>query len=118
MAKQVKWTNDVTNYFIEYALLNEDEEFIIRTRVKGKSIVWQSEQLHCSTATVSRTIKELKEKYDVVQKEHPELFPKRKKSKREDELDEIPQYVKCRECQKCDNMTALELLDCQSKCDK
>ena len=42
MKPKVPWTKTMLEKFIEEALLNEDEEKILRTRIAGWSIVKQS----------------------------------------------------------------------------
>lgn len=88
MAKQVMWTQKVLESFIELAALSEDEAYIMRTRVRGITVTQQALNLNKSEATVHRMIANLKQKYDAVQKEHPELFPVRKISKVEKFMDE------------------------------
>lgn len=80
MAHQVKWTKTVLEAFIEAAMLSEDEEFIMRTRCKGWTVTKQAMTLHKSEATVHRMIRTLKDKYDIVQAENPEVFPIRRDS--------------------------------------
>lgn len=88
MAKQVIWTQKVLESFIELGGLNETEEYIMRSRCKNITVLEQSEHLHCSPATVNRTIADLKARYDAVQKEYPNIFPVRKSSKQEKYMDE------------------------------
>ena len=38
MAHQVPWTKLLVDNFVEFAMLSEDEEFIMRTRVKGWTV--------------------------------------------------------------------------------
>lgn len=83
MAHQVAWTKDILEAFIEEALLSEDEEFVMRTRCKNWSISKQAMYLNCSESTVHNMIRLLKNKYDAVQREHPDKFPERKFSAEE-----------------------------------
>lgn len=87
MAHQVPWTQDKLDFFIEKALLNEDEEFIMRTRCKGWTITQQAFQLNKSESTIHNMVKVLKLKYDVVQKEYPTKLPPRKFSVEETYMD-------------------------------
>ena len=57
MKLKVPWTKSMLEKFIEEALLTEDEEKIIRTRIAGWSIVKQSMEFGMSTASISRIIK-------------------------------------------------------------
>lgn len=63
---QVIWTKKRLDTFVEDASLSDFEERIIRTRAKGWSIVKQSIELNVSVSTINRTIRKLKEKYDIV----------------------------------------------------
>ena len=87
MSKQVPWNKLIVETFITEAMLSEDEEMILRTRVAGWSRVQQSEKLGMSLSTVDRIIKTLKEKYDNVQKYYV-MLPPRKTSTKEKWLDE------------------------------
>lgn len=75
---QVRWTKNILDKFIEMAMLSEEEEFIMRTRCKGWTVTQQALKLNKSEASIHRMIKSLKEKYDAVQAEDPEFFPRRK----------------------------------------
>lgn len=66
MSNQVIWTKKRLDTFVENASLSEFEERVIRTRAKGWSIVKQSIELNVSVSTINKTIKKLKEKYDIV----------------------------------------------------
>lgn len=82
MSKQVIWTKIIVERFVEIGGLTKFEEEILRTRADGWTIIQQSTAFNVSTATVSRTIKILKRKYDEVQK-YDVLLPPRKKSVKE-----------------------------------
>ena len=77
MAHQVPWNKIVVERFIELAMLTEDEERILRTRVAGWPRTRQAYELDVSVATVDRIIKRLKQKYDNVQRYDPLLPPRR-----------------------------------------
>lgn len=87
MAHQVIWTQQVLEAFIEQALLSEDEEFIMRSRCRGMSVVQQAMMLNKSESTVHNMIRILKKKYDAVQKENPDVFPPRRFSMAETYMD-------------------------------
>ncbi len=82
MAKQVPWNKLILEEFIELALLNSEEEFVIRTRIAGWSIDQQADKLNVSNSSVNRIIRRLKLKYDKVQK-HSSILPIRKQKKSE-----------------------------------
>lgn len=87
MAHQVEWTRQVLEDFIQEALLNEEEEFIIRKRCSNWTVIQTAQALHKSESSIHQTIAKLKRKYDVVQKANPDKFPKRRVSKEERYLD-------------------------------
>ena len=87
MAHQVKWTKQLTEQFIDMAMLSDDEAYIIRSRVKGTPVSVQAVCLSCSESTVHRMIATLKRKYDSVQAENPDIFPKRYYSQKERYMD-------------------------------
>lgn len=86
MAKQVPWNKIILERFIELAMLDKDEEMIMRTRVAGWSVTKQAMELGMSESTVHRMIKRLKVKYDNVQKYDP-ILPPRKTSAEETWMD-------------------------------
>ena len=77
MSKQVPWNKIILEEFIALAVLNEDEEKILRTRVAGWTITRQSMAFNLSISAVNRIIKRLKVKYDNVQPYSPLLPPRR-----------------------------------------
>lgn len=87
MSKQVAWNKIILEKFIEIAMLNDEEEAIMRTRVAGWTITKQAMELGMSEAKVSKIIARLKKKYDKVQKYEP-LLPPRKSSAKETYMDE------------------------------
>lgn len=87
MAKQIVWTKQVLENFIEQAMLTEDEIFIMETRIKGWTVTMQAMELKRSESSVHRMINVLKRKYDKVQKENPDMFPVRRSSAKETYMD-------------------------------
>lgn len=87
MAKQVPWNKIIVEKFIEDAMLTQDEEMILRTRVAGWTRTKQAMELGMSVSTVDKIIATLKKKYDNVQKYNP-ILPPRKSSAKETWLDE------------------------------
>lgn len=53
----------IYNDFIDKVILSDDEKQILDLLIKKKSIVQISQELNISDSTVSRIIKDLKEKY-------------------------------------------------------
>lgn len=82
MTKQVLWTKLVLETFIKEGNLNERQEFIIRTRVKGYTIPRQADELHLSVDQVNKEIAYLKKLYDATQK-YSDILPPRKKDSKE-----------------------------------
>ena len=82
MTKQIIWTKAVVEAFIEEGNLNSRQEYIIRTRAKGLSIVEQAEHLNLSVDQVNKDLATLKKIYDITQK-YSEILPERKKNKKE-----------------------------------
>lgn len=87
MSHQVKWTRDILNNLYKYAMLNESEQYLMESRIKGVPVSLQADHLCCSEATVHRMISRIKKKYDAVQIEHPDMFPPRKASAKETWMD-------------------------------
>lgn len=80
MTKQVLWTKQILEAFIEEANLTERQEFIVRTRAQGYTITEQALELHLSIDQVNKDIAALKKVYDVVARDS-EILPPRKKNK-------------------------------------
>lgn len=68
-------------------MLSSDEEYVLKTRVRGYSVSYQAQQLNCSESTIARIISGMKKKYDALQEQYPDEFPQRKKSKTEEWMD-------------------------------
>ena len=86
MSKQVPWSKIILETFIEEAMLTDEEEWIMRTRVAGWSRTKQASELNISEATLDKRIALLKQKYDKVSKMNP-LLPPRKFSAKETWMD-------------------------------
>ena len=82
MTKQIIWTKAVLEAFIEEGNLNPRQEYIIRSRAKGLSIIEQAEHLNLSVDQVNKDIATLKKIYDITQK-HSKILPERKLNKQE-----------------------------------
>lgn len=77
MSKQVPWNKIIVEHFVTLAMLTDDEEWVLRTRVAGMSIVQQSMELGMSVSTINRIIARLKKKYDEVEKFDPMMPPRK-----------------------------------------
>lgn len=82
MTKQIIWTKQIVEAFINEAYLNERQAYIIRTRAKGYSIAQQAEELNLSVDQVNKDIAKLKKIYDLIQPES-EILPVRKRNSKE-----------------------------------
>lgn len=85
--KDILWTKNTLDFFIDKAMLNDDEIFIMKNRLKGMPVSQMAMGLNCSESTIHRMISNLKKRYDVVQKEYPDVLPIRKKSAKEEYMD-------------------------------
>lgn len=83
MSHQVVWTKATTNFFLEHCNATDFEKQVLLTRISGMSVLQQSFFFSCSTSTVERAIRHLKNLYDVVQKEYPDRLKPRVFSKDE-----------------------------------
>lgn len=77
MSKQVAWTKSTIDAFAEEALLSDEEIFILETRAKNWTVSRQAMYLNCSESRVHTIIRNLKRKYDVAQKNRPDVMPPR-----------------------------------------
>lgn len=127
MKPKVPWTKFMLEKFIEEALLSEDEEKVLRTRIAGWSIVKQSMEMCVSTATISRIVKNIEIKYKIIQPQFPDIFPEIKSSKYEKALNTINVFdaAHCEhlmnefetQCGKdLRNMSIDEIIECQKTC--
>lgn len=73
--------------FIRDAMLTEEEEKVLRTRVAGWPRSKQAMEFGMSTSTLDRIIRRLKDKYDLAAKFNPKL-PPRKTSEQEQWMDD------------------------------
>lgn len=77
MSHEVSWNKIIVEEFVELAMLNPEEEMILRTRVANWSRVKQSCEFNMSLSKIDRIIRNLKRKYDEVQK-YSVILPPRK----------------------------------------
>lgn len=82
MSHEVPWNKIIVEHFIELAMLTEEEEWVLRTRVAGWTRTKQASELNMSISNVDKIIARLKQKYDNVQHFDP-LLPPRKSSPEE-----------------------------------
>lgn len=127
MKPKVPWTKTMLEKFIEEALLNDDEERVLRTRIAGWSIIKQSMEMGMSTASISRIVKSIRDKYVRVQPLYPDIFPPLKQTKYEKALDALDfiQDTQCThllsqfetQCGKdLRSMSVEEIIQCQKTC--
>lgn len=80
MAQQVPWDQQILDEFIRRALLSEEDQWILRSRIGGMSRSQQAEHLGLSERSVDRRISRLKSKYDHVQPGSSGLPPRRRRA--------------------------------------
>jgi IS30 family transposase len=83
MSKPLHLTVDKVKKFEQLAMLNDDEIYILENRIKNMTVTAMGINLNKSEATIHRMIKRIKEKYDFIQSEYPDEFPKRRVSEEE-----------------------------------
>ena len=83
MAHQVIWTKKTLDFFLEHSGMNDFQKQIMIDRCQNMTVIQMSLKYHCSDSTVHKEIAKIKKIYDVVQKEHPDELPPRKKSSKE-----------------------------------
>lgn len=74
-------------FFIDKGMLNEEQIYILSSRVKGTTVTEQSLHLNKSISSINRQISKIKRIYDVVQEEYPDRLPIRRYSAREQYMD-------------------------------
>lgn len=80
MAQQVPWDQQILDEFIRRALLSEEDQWLLRSRIGGMSRSQQAEYLGLSERSVDRRISRLKSKYDQVQPGSSGLPPRRRRA--------------------------------------
>lgn len=83
MSKQVIWTKNTLEFFLEHSMMNDFQKQIMIDRCQNMTVIQMSLKYHCSESTVHKEIAKIKKIYDVVQNEHPDILPPRKKSAKE-----------------------------------
>lgn len=87
--RSIYWNKKIFNEFVELAMLDDFEIELLKSHIKGDSIIKQSMDLKCSESTVNRTISKLKAKYDEVAKQSdilPERYDTKHKRETEDAM--------------------------------
>ena len=89
MSHEVVWTERVEKFFAEKGNLTEHERKILHLRVMGLTRTQIKFYLDDGTEvwTIDRIVKKLKKRYDVVQKEYPDILPVRKECEQEAYMD-------------------------------
>ena len=77
MAHEVPWDSRIVEEFVSLAMLSADEEWILRTRIKGTPRCQQAEALGLSERSLDRMIRRMKTKYDWAQAGSDILPPRR-----------------------------------------
>lgn len=88
MAKtHIPWTRELTDAFIEEAMLSDVEKEVLEARIRNKTITEIAMQTRCSSRTINRIVKRLIMMYDSVQRQNPDKFPQSYKSEQEIYMD-------------------------------
>lgn len=88
MSHQVIWTKDTYDFVCEHAMLSDFERELLSTRIAGMTITQQMFYFNRGRTSINDAIKRIKQKYDVVQKQHPEILDPRTDSVYEKYMDE------------------------------
>lgn len=78
MAHEVPWDRRIVEEFVSRAMLTQDEQWLLRTRIQGMPRCQQADALGLSERSVDRAIRRLKAKYDQVQPDSDILPPRRR----------------------------------------
>jgi hypothetical protein len=76
--KDILWNKIILDEFIRLAILTDFEEKVLRTQIAGWSRVKQSMEFMVAVETVDKSLKIIRQKYDMVQP-FSALLPVRKK---------------------------------------
>lgn len=87
MSNKIPRNKFIIETFIEDAMLTEEEEKVLRTRVAGWPRSKQASEYGMSMSTLDRIIRRVKDKYDLAARYNPKL-PPRKTSELEKWMDE------------------------------
>lgn len=86
MAHEVDWNRPIYEEFKRIAILTEEEDNILLTRIQGFTIQEQAKMFHMSRGKVKVIIRRLKDKYDDAQK-YSDILPVRRHSREETYMD-------------------------------
>ena len=90
----VIWTKTIVDEFIREAMLNEEEQRLLRMKAAGWSRTKQAQSLNVSTQTLDRMCNKLKVKYDAAQKTSA-ILPRRQCQKKKSDKNV---RICCEEC--------------------
>lgn len=82
MRRDVDWTDDIYRAFVTEAMLSDADAELLRQTIKGDTIQHMALQEHMGTATVSRRIRWMRDKYDTIQPQS-KILPIRRAQKGE-----------------------------------
>lgn len=83
MKTKVNWDEELYQNFLKYAILTDREKEVLRLRIMEYTMTEISETIKWSLSTVKRDVDTLLEKYDRVQAKHPDIFPPKRLSEKE-----------------------------------
>lgn len=87
MSKPLHLTADKVKKFEQMAMLNDEEIYILENRIKRMPVSEMAHNLNCAEITIHRLIRRIKDKYNLIQAEFPDEFPKSYVSKEEIYMD-------------------------------
>lgn len=83
------WTEKRIQTFVECGNLNKEQEDVLRCRLKEYTMTQLCRECNMSPSKANRVLKRVKEIYDAVQADYPELgFRPRRYSEKEKYMDE------------------------------
>jgi DNA-binding CsgD family transcriptional regulator len=77
LANDLVWTQKRLGAFIAAACLSEDEKDVLTDWADHHSPAFSAEHLSMSESKVGKIRTAIRRKYDIVQKEYPDIFPPR-----------------------------------------
>ena len=77
--KDILWNKIILDEFIRLAMLTEFEEKVLKTQIAGWSRVKQAMEFSVAVETVDKSLKNIRQKYDMVQPFSPVLPVRTKK---------------------------------------
>ena len=84
---KIKWTLEKVEFVIKHACLNEFQAKVLMSRVQCMTIKEMCYFYNCSEKKIRNAIDLIAERYDELQKEHPDILNPRRRSVAEEYMD-------------------------------